>query len=74
MKINKQIVESYLGKRVKIKLFNGVICEGELHKTGEEKFKGDPNLYIPRNYYFTFNPHNNWVFRSSHIRSVEGVK
>ena len=74
MKINKQVVDSYLGKRVKIKLFNDVICEGELHKTGEELFKGNNNLYIPKNYYCTINPHNNWIFRSSHIKKIEEVK
>lgn len=72
--MNRKIVESYLGKRVEIKLFNDVICKGELHKTREEKFKGDPNLYIPKNYYFTYNPHNNWVFRSSHIRSIKEIR
>ncbi len=71
MKINRKIVENHLGKRVKIKLFNGVICEGELHKTGEERFRGNNNLYIPQNYYFTYNPHNNWIFRSSHIVSIK---
>ena len=73
MKINRKIVESYLGKRVEIKLFNGIVCKGELHKTGEEEFKGDPNLFIPKNYYFTYNPHNNCVFRSSHIKKIKEV-
>lgn len=46
-------LEKYLGKPVRIKLFNGRIEEGYLHKTGEEKYKYNPNLYFPKNSYFT---------------------
>lgn len=72
MKINREIVESYLGKRVEIKLFNGKIIVGELHKTGEETYKNNLSLYIPRKYYFLENPHS-CLFRSSHIRSIKKV-
>ena len=67
------LTELEVATNVEVKLFNGVICKGELHKTGEAMFKGDPNLYIPKNYYFTWNPHNNWVFRSSYIKSIKKV-
>lgn len=49
MKINREIVESYLGKKVEVKLFDGEVIVGELHKTGEEAYKNNPNLYIPKN-------------------------
>lgn len=45
-------LEQYLGKVVTITLFDNDVITGELHKTGEEQFKDNPNLYIPRKLYF----------------------
>lgn len=76
MKINRQIVENYLGKKVEIKFYDGEIIVGELHKTGEKKYKSNPNLYIPKNYYFVklpFSFSHSFLFRSSHIRKIKEV-
>lgn len=77
MKINREIIEKFLGKKVEIKLFDGDIVVGELHKTGEEYFKNNPNLYIPKNYYFVIYPYSleehSFKFRSSHIRKIQEV-
>lgn len=76
MKINRQIAESYLGQKVEVKLFNGEIVVGELHKTREEQYKNNPNLYIPKNYYFVeypFSFDHSFLFRSSHIRKIQKV-
>lgn len=81
MKINRQIVESYLGKKVEIKLFDGDIVIGYLHKTGEERYKGNNNLFLPKNYYlleydsydnFEYKVHSS-LFRSSHIKSIKEI-
>ena len=80
--MNRKYIESFLGKEVKIKLFDGDIIIGELHKTREQKFKNQPNLYIPKNYYFciyssintlvkTSHVANSYLFRSSYIRKIE---
>lgn len=45
-----------------------------LHKTGEEQFKREPNLYIPRNCYFCINSNSEvdkCIFKVSHIRKLE---
>ena len=81
MKINREIVESYLGQKVEVKLFDGEIVIGELHKTGEESYKNNPNLYIPKNRYFVENKllkdaygyYHSCLFRSSHIRKIKKV-
>lgn len=74
MKINREIVEKYLGKKVEIKLFDGEIVVGELHKTGEERYKGNDRLYIPRKYYFVeLYGKYSCLFRSSHIRRIKEV-
>lgn len=81
MKINREIVESYLGQKVEIKLFDGEVIVGELHKTGEEAYKNNPNLYIPKKYYFVenkllkdnFGYWHSCIFRSSHIRKIQKV-
>lgn len=63
-------LEQYLGKVVTIKLFDNEVITGELHKTGEEKFKNNPNLYLPQNYYFLINPQS-ILFRSSHVKKLK---
>ncbi len=74
MKINREIVEQFLGKKVEIKLFDGEIIVGELHKTGEEKYKGNNNLYLPRKYYFVeVYGETSCLFRSSHIRRIKEI-
>lgn len=82
MKINKQVVDSYLDKKVQVKLFDGDIVIGYLNKTGVEKYKNNPNLYIPKNYYFLeYDNYDNFgnkdhssLFRSSHIRNIKEVE
>ena len=66
-------LEKYINKKVKIILFDKTEILGTLHKTGEEKFKDNPNLYIPRNYYFCTEPQS-CLFRSSHIIKLEEIK
>jgi hypothetical protein len=54
-------LEKYLGKPVRIKLFNGRIEEGYLHKTGEEKYKYNPNLYLFHGRFRIFN-NMQWLY------------
>lgn len=63
-------LERYLGKTVAIKLFNNEVITGELHKTGEEIFKSDPNLYLPQKRYFLINTQS-CLFRCSHVKKLE---
>lgn len=63
-------LEKYLNSNVEITLFDGDVIQGELHKTREEMFKNDANLYIPNNYYFLIKPQS-CVFRCSHVKKVE---
>ncbi len=68
-------LEKYLGKNVKITLFDGDVIIGQLHKTGEGNFKNNPNLYIPRNRYFCILDTGgiSCVFRVSHIKSLKEI-
>ena len=61
--------EKYLGKKVRIRIFNGQIFEGTLHKTGKEMFKDKPK------YYFVINSRGvcSYLFRVSHVCKVERV-
>lgn len=51
------------------------LIEGYLRKTGEEDFRNNPNLYIPKNLYFLTDGKSNecrtCLFRVSHIRSLK---
>lgn len=75
----KAKLEKYLGKTVEITLFDGDIIKGELHKTGEEKYKANLNLYLPRNCYFIANLSlpitccSSGIFRSSHVTKLRRV-
>lgn len=71
-------LEKYLGYFVKVILFDGTILRGYLQKTGDEKFKRNPNLYIKRNCYCVtkteMSNDTNMIFRCSHVKNVKGVK
>lgn len=73
-------LEKYLGQKVEIKLSNGDILKGVLHKTGEEQFKDNLNLYLPQKRYFMTDDVGSCVscmFRSSHvvlIREISDVR
>ena len=75
MKVDK--LNTYLGKKVKIKLFDGDVIEGELHKTDEEIFKNNLNIYLAgKNKYILIKKsditnHHSCIFRASHIRKLE---
>lgn len=78
--MTKMELEKHLGKNVKIKLFDGDVVTGKLHKTGEEIFKNNPNLYIPQNRYFCSfvaggisGISNSCVFRVSHIKKLKEI-
>ena len=65
--------EKYLGQNVEILIFDNTIIRGILHKTGEEMFKNNANLYIPRNYYFCIDENGECVkciFRVSHVKKI----
>ena len=71
-------LEILLGKMVELKLFDGSVIRGCLRKTQEGIFKSDPNLYLPKNFYFvTANADSTVVisclFRSSHVRKVREI-
>lgn len=71
--MNKEQLEQYLKKNVKIKLFDGEEIEGCLRKSGEDDFKNNPNLFIPKNYYFLVDKDLNCIsclFKVSHIRKI----
>ncbi len=71
--MTKEQLEKYLNQKVKIELFDGDKIEGYLRKTGESDFKNNPNLYIPKNYYFLTDGSLNTVsclFRVSHVVKI----
>ena len=73
-KMTREQLEKYLKRKVKIELFDGDKIEGYLRKTGEDDFKTNPNLFIPKNYYFLTDGGLNCVsclFRVSHIQKVD---
>lgn len=68
--MKREKLEKFLSKQVKVVLFDGDTYEGELHKTGEQAYKHNPNLYIPRNYYFVEPQERYTVFKCSHVVKI----
>ena len=71
--MNRERLEQYLKKNVKIKLFDGEEIKGYLRKSGEEDFKNNLNLFIPRKFYFLVDKDLNCIsclFRISHVRKI----
>lgn len=71
-------LESYLGKYVKIILFDGTVIKGTLHKTGEKAFENDPDLSIPKQRYFCTDKNgfisSRCLFKVSHIKTFALAK
>lgn len=63
-------LEKFLGKYVKVVLYDNKQVEGVLHKTQERQFINVPNLYLPYNYYFCYDPVSCLLFRCSHVIKV----
>lgn len=64
--MKRVLLDTYIGKKVKIVLFDDTVCEGELHKTGELRFYNSSHP----NYYFCINPRS-VLFKCSHVRKLE---
>jgi hypothetical protein len=47
--MNRKALEENLGRRIKVRLFDGAEYEGYLRKSGDERYRNDPNLYLPKN-------------------------
>lgn len=73
--MTRKQLEENLGRKVKIRLFDGEVIEGYLRKTGEKDFMNDPNLYIPKNFYFLTDRKSNicktCLFKVSHIQNFK---
>ena len=47
--MNRKALEENLGRRIKVRLFDGAEYEGYLRKSGDERYRTDPNPYFPTN-------------------------
>lgn len=65
-------LEKYLGKKVQVTLYDKSTQTGVLHKTGEESYKNNYNLYLPKNFYF-IEPERECLFRTSSVVKIKEV-
>lgn len=49
--MKREKLETYIGRQVKVLLFDGRAYEGCLQKTNTDAVKHNPNLYLKHNYY-----------------------
>lgn len=68
-------LEQYLNQYITVTLFNDTTYSGYLHKTREEAFRNDPNLYWKPNYYFFTETPDSLIctsplFRCSHVKRL----
>ena len=72
--MKREQLEKYLREKVKVRLVDGDEIEGNLRKTGENDFKNNPNLFIPKNYYFLVDDNLNcisYLFKLSHVQKIQ---
>lgn len=72
--MNRKTLEENLGRKMKIRLFDGKEISGILHKTDEERYNNIPNLHFKPNYYFLTDEVGNdasVLFRVSHIKNCK---
>lgn len=69
--MKKVLLDTYLGKKVKIVLFDDTVCEGELHKVGDYFFMNDPSLYISPRYFCINSSPQSEYFKYFHVKEVE---
>ena len=48
--MNRKALEENLGRRIKVRLFDGAEYEGYLRKSGDERNRNDTNIYKQKNY------------------------
>lgn len=71
--MKRENLENFLNKKVEIALCTNDIIQGILHKTRDEQFKDNPNLYLPKNFYFCTEPQS-YLFRISHVKYITLLK
>ena len=75
--MKRETLETYLGKNVTINVL-GTAYTGHLQRTRNEKFKDDPNLYLPQNCYFLTKEKDGTdtatpLFRASHVKGIRNA-
>lgn len=74
--MKREKLETYIGRRVKVLLFDGKAYEGYLQKTNTDAVKHNNNLYWKHNYYALLDKDGNTmepIFRCSHVTRVKAV-
>lgn len=69
----RKLLDSLVGKKVRVNLLDHDEFVGILHKTGSEK---DPNLYLLKNYYYVADDTGNVIgclFRSSYVKKITNL-
>lgn len=73
--MNRKEFEKYLGKKVKITIYDNEIITGTLYRTDDKRFKNRIELYGFKKYYALFDDSFNDVysclFRVSHVKKIE---
>lgn len=70
--MNRNEFEKYIGRYVKITLFDDDVIEGILFKHDSEQLKKYPGLYIPEKRYILINDNKeSCLFRVSHVKKLE---
>ena len=75
--MTRKTLEENLGRKMNIRLHDGAEYTGILHKTGEEKYKNNPNVYYPKNYYFVEDEDTgeySCIFRVSHVQNYKTLR
>lgn len=71
--VTRKLLDSLVGKKVRVNLPDEDGFVGILHKTGNET---DPNLYLMKNYYYVADDAGNVIrclFRASYVKKITNL-
>lgn len=69
----RKLLDSLIGKKVRVNFPDTEELVGILHKTGNET---DPNLYLMKNYYYVSDDMENvigYLFRASYVKKITNL-
>lgn len=69
----RKLLDSLVGKKVRVNFPDTDELVGILHKTGNET---DPNLYLMKNYYYVADDTGNvigYLFRASYVNKITNI-
>lgn len=72
-RVTRTLLNSMLGKKVRVEFYDDQVLTGILHSTNEKEFMYHPTTYFQYNSYTLTEPNSNCCFDALYIRKIEVI-